>query len=209
MADLDTSFLKILLVVVLSSPKCRGWFCPCYDRARVFSRRVERFEHGMCSPFLFGSVCKDDGTILRTMIRPLSIYRRWIMILKEYREELLVWYLRGVVLQLNDLNMPGSVRTDLFICRIVYLSSHIPNCRVGDTRNNSKEFLGAPKAAHAKCSSHTSSMTATFEKHKTLYRPLPRSSAFVPHLSVFFRPSNRANDDEGDEDTEHNEPLPT
>src|SRR5438105_6932976 len=88
--------------------------------------------------------------VLRSKIRPLPIYLRWIVHVPERFHQRLVTHLLRIKRYLHHFRMPRRIGTDLFVRRIFRLSSAVSHQRFLNSRNHPELLLDSPKASRRK-----------------------------------------------------------
>src|SRR5258707_1760937 len=107
MAGGKAALLEILLVIILRAMEVDRRLDLCDDRA---AKALGRFELRLGSArrlFLRGRMVENRRAVLRSDIRALAVQCRWVVVLPEDIEELLVAHLGGIELDLANLGVAG------------------------------------------------------------------------------------------------------
>src|SRR5438105_13352687 len=115
--------------------------------------------------------------VLRSKIRPLPIYLRWIVHVPERFHQRLVTHLLRIKRYLHHFRMPRRIGTDLFVRRIFRLSSAVSHQRFLNSRNHPELLLDSPKASRRKRCQFTHVFLPFFDSNS--FQTLLRYSAFV------------------------------
>ena len=139
------TLFQIELMIFFGAPEFRSRLDLRDDRAIEFSTSrnllLRRFGRG----FLFRRMIKDHRAILRPHIGTLSIQRSRIVIRPKNIKKLIVMDLRRVEFQLDGLGVAGLIAANIFVARIVFVSTRIPDGRRCDAFQFAEGFFHAPK----------------------------------------------------------------
>lgn len=148
-------------MVLLGTPEIARRHDFCDDWPAKLSRFRECFLGRNGRSLLFGRVVEDDGSVLRSYIRPLPVWCGWVVVLPKNAEQLIVGNARRIKLHLNHFGMAGPIRANIFVARVFQCSTRITDSRGRDSFHLSKSRLHAPKTSSSKCGFlHSSSLAA-------------------------------------------------
>src|SRR5919108_73496 len=141
------ALLEVLLVVVLGLVEGRRRLDLRHDRrapVRLLARlRAQR------ELLLLLVVEEDDRAVLVADVPSLAVELRRIVLVPEDVEQLFVSDELRVEGHFDDLGMPGRVRADIFVRRILERATGVTDARPGDAFDLAKRRLDAPEATGA------------------------------------------------------------
>src|SRR5258707_529930 len=147
MAMASSVFLQIPLVILLGAPKGRRGHNLGDDRlletAALLELLLERLRRGL----LFRRMIEHHRAVLGSVIRPLPVRSRRIVVLPEHLQKLLVSNLGGIVFHLHDFGMSRLVGAHVFISRVGERASHVADGGGTHSGDPAKGFFDAPETA--------------------------------------------------------------
>src|SRR5207253_1254504 len=152
MAARQAALFQILLVIILSLIESRSGNNLRDDRLPICSRLSALFLRTLSRGLLFGVMIENRGTILRSRVGPLPVQLRGIVVLPENVQQLFIRNLGRIIVDLDRFGMPGAIRTNIFVRRILHLPTRVTDAGGDHARQLAEGRFHSPKTSCSKSS---------------------------------------------------------
>jgi len=122
------------------------------DRLSICSRLSALLLRALSRGLLFGVVIENRGTILRSRVGPLPVQLRGIVVLPEDIQQLFIGNLGRIIVDLDRFGMPGAIRTNIFVRRILHLPARVTDAGGDHARQLAEGSFYSPKTSCSKSS---------------------------------------------------------